>query len=489
MTADIPAGAASHVTVDWQAIDWRKANQNVRRLQARIVKAIQEGRWGKVKTLQRLLTRSFSAKALAVKRVTENQGKNTAGVDGQTWNTSLKKAAAINSLRQHGYRPQPLRRTYIPKGNGKMRPLGIPTMRDRAMQALYLLALEPIAETTGDLNSYGFRTARSTADAIGQCFNALNRRCSAQWILEGDIKACFDRISHDWLMANIPNEKAILYHWLKAGYLERHVLHPTDEGTPQGGIVSPVLANLTLDGLEKELHNAFSRPRKGQENLVNLVRYADDFIITGRSKELLENEVLPLVVTFLRRRGLELSIEKTRITHIADGFDFLGQNVRKYGGKLLIRPSKKSIHAFLTKVRQIIKANAQSSAGTLVVLLNPIIRGWANYHCHVVSKVVFNSVDHAIFKSLWRWAKRRHPNKPNRWIKDKYFQSVGSRNSVFHGKLDGKNYTLYSAARTPIKRHVKVKSRANPFDPQWYDYFEQRQRRYSVGKPCPSSGI
>jgi RNA-directed DNA polymerase len=182
MTADTPAGAASHNMVDWQAIDWRKANQNVRRLQARIVKAIQEGRWGKAKTLQHLLTRSFSAKALAVKRVTENQGKNTAGVDGQTWNTPLKKAAAISSLRQYGYRPQPLRRTYIPKSNGKRRPLGIPTMRDRAMQALYLLALEPVAETNGDLNSYGFRSARSTADAIGQCFNVLNRRCSAQWI-------------------------------------------------------------------------------------------------------------------------------------------------------------------------------------------------------------------------------------------------------------------------------------------------------------------
>jgi RNA-directed DNA polymerase len=488
MTADSSAGAASHNMVDWQAIDWRKANQNVRRLQARIVKAIQEGRWGKAKTLQHLLTRSFSAKALAVKRVTENQGKNTAGVDGQTWNTPLKKAAAVSSLRQYGYRPQPLRRTYIPKSNGKMRPLGIPTIRDRAMQALYLLALEPVAETNGDLNSYGFRTARSTADAIGQCFNVLNRRCSAQWILEGDIKACFDRISHDWLLTNTPIEKTILRQWLKTGYIERRIWHPTNEGTPQGGIISPVLANLTLDGLEKELKNAFSRPRKGQENLVNLVRYADDFIITGRSKELLESEVLPLVETFLQPRGLELSKEKTHITHITNGFDFLGQNVRKYDGTLLIKPSRKNTHAFLTKVRKTIKANSQSSAGTLVVLLNPIIRGWTNYHRHVVSKAVFNSMDHAIFKSLWQWAKRRHPNKSHCWIKDKYFQTVGSQNWVFHGEADGKNYTLYSAAHTRIVRHIKVISQANPFDPHWYDYFEQRQDRHSVGRPCPSLG-
>ena len=249
-----------------------------------------------------------------------------------------------------------------------------------------------------------------------------------------------------------------------------------------------MLANLTLDGLEKELKNAFSRPRKGQENLVNLVRYADDFIITGRSKEFLESEVLPLVENFLQPRGLELSKEKSHITHITNGFDFLGQNVRKYDGTLLIKPSRKNIHAFLTKVRKTVKANSQSSAGTLVVLLNPIIRGWTNYHRHVVSKVVFNSVDHAIFKFLWQWAKRRHPKKSHCWIKDKYFQTVGSQNWVFHGEVDGKNYTLYSAARTPIVRHVKVKSQANPFDPQWYDYFEQRQCRPSVGKPCPSSG-
>ncbi len=239
MTAHLRAGATSHMEVDWHAIDWQQVNQNVRRLQARIVKATQEGRWNKVRTLQRLLTHSFSGKALAVRRVTENQGKRTPGVDGETWSTPAKKAQAVEALRQRGYRPRPLRRIYIPKQSGGRRPLGIPTMLDRAMQALYLLALDPISETTGDPNSYGFRKARSTADAIAQCFIVLGNRHTAQWVLEGDIASCFDRISHEWLLAHVPMDRAVLRKWLKAGYMEHSILHPTDEGTPQGGILTP----------------------------------------------------------------------------------------------------------------------------------------------------------------------------------------------------------------------------------------------------------
>jgi hypothetical protein len=232
------AGAASRAEVDWHAVDWHRVNQNVRRLQARIVQATQEGRWGRVKALQRLLTHSFSGKALAVRRVTENRGKDTPGVDGATWDTPAKKATAIGALRQRGYRPRPLRRVYIPKKHGKLRPLGIPTMADRAMQALYLLALDPIAETTGDPNSYGFRKERATADAIVQCYTVLAKRASPRWVLEGDIKACFDRISHAWLLAHVPLDKAILRTWLEAGFMERHVLYDTTEGTPQGGITT-----------------------------------------------------------------------------------------------------------------------------------------------------------------------------------------------------------------------------------------------------------
>ena len=272
MTATI-AGATSHDKVNWNAIDWQTANQTVNRLQARIVKATQEGRWGKVNALQHLLTHSFCAKALAVKRVTENSGKHTPGVDKEIWNMPTKKAAAISSLRQRGYRPKPLRRIYILKKNGKMRPLGIPTMKDRAMQALYRLALDPIAETTADVNSYGFRLQRSTADAIEQCFNILATKRSACWILEGDIKSCFDNISHEWLLANIPIDKTTLQKWLKAGFIEKNIFYRTEEGTPQGGIISPVLANMTLDGLERKLKSIF---RQKPSQKVNLVRYADD---------------------------------------------------------------------------------------------------------------------------------------------------------------------------------------------------------------------
>jgi RNA-directed DNA polymerase len=226
----------------WNQIAWLRCERQARRLQARIVKATREGRWGKVKALQRLLTCSFSGKALAVKRVTENQGKRTPGVDSASWTTPVAKLKAIGSLQRRGYKPLPLRRVYIPKANGKQRPLGIPTMKDRAMQALYLLALEPIAETTADPNSYGFRPERSTADALQQCFNVLCRGCSPQWVLEGDIKGCFDHISHDWMLRHVPTDKAALEKWLKAGYLENRTLFPTEAGTPQGGIISPTLA-------------------------------------------------------------------------------------------------------------------------------------------------------------------------------------------------------------------------------------------------------
>jgi RNA-directed DNA polymerase len=239
------AGAFSHKEVNWDSIDWNLVNQNVKRLQARIVKATQEGRWGKVKALQRLLTHSFSGKALAVRRVTENQGKRTPGVDQQIWDTPERKSQAIDQLRQRGYKPLPLKRVYIPKDKNRLRPLSIPTMKDRAMQALYLEGLDPIAETIADPNSYGFRKDRSPADAIQQCFNALAQKTSAQWILKCDIKSCFDRISRRWLLENVLMDKNILERWLKAGFMDKNVLYFTEAGTPQGGVVSPVLMNLT----------------------------------------------------------------------------------------------------------------------------------------------------------------------------------------------------------------------------------------------------
>src|SRR5271155_2182561 len=369
--------AASGPESQWEQIDWSQCEQKVRRLQARIVKATQEGRHGKVKALQWLLTHSFYGRALAVKRVTHNQGKNTPGVDGAIWRTPASRYKAIGALRRRGYFPQPLRRVYIPKSNGKLRPLGIPTMKDRAMQALYLLALLPVAETTADPNSYGFRPKRSTADAISQCFIVLSHKTSAQWVLEGDIRGCFDNISHAWMLDHISTDKEVLRKWLKAGFMENRTLFPTEAGTPQGGIISPTLANLTLDGLERLLKATFDRKAarwKADNPKVNFVRYADDFIITGSSKELLEDEVKPLVERFLLERGLQLSPEKTCITHIEDGFDFLGQNLRRHGRKVLTTPSKKNLHAFLEKVRGAIKRNSTAKQANLIGILNPIIR-------------------------------------------------------------------------------------------------------------------
>lgn len=299
-------------------------------------------------------------------------------------------------------------------------------------------------------------------------------------MLEGDIKACFDRISHDWLLTHVPMDNIILRKWLKAGFIEKTILKPTEEGTPQGGIISPVLANFALDGLEKKLREKYPKASTlSRKAKANLVRYADDFIITGSSKELLEKEVKPLVEQFMHERGLELSQEKTKITHIDDGFNFLGQNVRKYNGKVIAKPSTKNVAAFLNKVREIIKSQAQATAGNLVAQLNPIIRGWANYHRHVSSKQTFVKIDHAIFQTLWQWAVRRHPKKPKRWVKDKYFHTSERQKWVFCGDMVGKEGKLYQvqllrASSVAITRHTKIKGEANPYDPTWKIYFEER---------------
>ena len=330
----IRAGALINDAKNWKSIDWNYARREVRRLQVRIAKAVKENRWNKVKVLQYLISRSFYAKLLAVKRVTSNKGKKTPGVDGVLWQGARAKGRAVYSLRRRGYKPQPLRRIYIPKKNGKKRPLSIPTMYDRAMQALYKLSLAPVEETTADRNSYGFREGRSCADAIQAAFNALSKPNSATWVLEGDIKGCFDNISHEWMLRNIVMDKLVLQKWLKAGYVENGITYPTRKGTPQGGIISPMLSNITLDGLEEAVRCAV--PRRSR---VNFVRYADDFIITGKSKRLLENQIKPAVEGFLAERGLTLSQEKTVITYIKKGFTFLGQTFRKHGRVLHVTPS------------------------------------------------------------------------------------------------------------------------------------------------------
>ena len=313
-----------------------------------------------------------------------------------------------------------------------------------------------------------------------------------RWLLARDIQRgggggqsvewFFDNFGHGWLESHIPMDKKVLSGWLKAGYVESGKLFPTEAGTPQGGIASPTIANVALDGLEAVLTERFGSTAKSMNQFrVRLVRYADDFIITGNSKELLEREVKPCVEAFLAARGLELSQEKTRITHISEGFDFLGQNVRKYDGKLLIKPSARNVKAFLDKVRETIRANRSTKQEALIDLLNPMIRGWANYHRHVVAKRTYAAVDSHIWQALWRWARRRHPNKSCGWVRRKYFRTLDHQHWVFAVATRGYNgepriLALLSATETRIVRHVRVKSDANPFDPVWDFYFAQRQR-------------
>ncbi len=465
---------ASSAYADWNAINWRDVHAKVRRLQVRIAKAEKEKRHGKVKALQWLLTHSFTAKLWAVRRVVINNGKRTPGVDGVIWRTPGEKMEAARSLKRRGYQPQPLKRIYIPKKNGKLRPLSIPTMRDRAKQALYMLALNPVAEVRADPNSYGFRTYRSTADALGQCFCVFAKKNSPTVVFEADIEACFDRISHEWLLANIPMDKAILRKWLAAGYLEDSVLHPTEEGTPQGGIISPVLANLTLDGLERVAHEALPR-----RSLVNVVRYADDFIVTARTPEQLREKVIPAIEAFLAERGLKLSAEKSKITNIETGFDFLGANIRKYNGKLLMKPSPKSVKTFLGGIRAFIKAHPEITIYEMIRRLNSRIRGWANYFRNLVSSRIFTKVDTAIYWAMWQWIRRKHPKKPVYWILRKYKRRNAQGVSVigaFTRNRQGemRPVDLFRAASLAIRRHVKVLAKATDFDPEYEGYFRRR---------------
>jgi RNA-directed DNA polymerase len=482
-------GAPHNPAKNWDFINWRKVEGEVKRMQMRIAKAIREGKYGKAKSLQWMLTHSFTAKALAVRNVTENRGQRTPGIDGEIWRNKKQKMNAIGCLGRKGYRPQPLRRIYIPKKNGKKRPLSIPTMRDRSMQALHALALKPVAESIADRNSYGFREGRCCADAISQCFNVLSKWWSPGWVLEADIESCFDKISHEWLLSRIPMDRDIQRKWLQVGYMEERRWYPSPAGTPQGGIISPLLANLTLDGLEKAVADAIPQGIRK----VNMIRYADDFIITGPSRELLEEQVKPALQKFLAERGLTLSESKTRITQIDEGFNFLGQNIRKYRGKLLITPAKANVKAFRQKVGATIRANLGVRPEKMIGELNPILRGWANYHRHIVAKRRFASLDFDIGKALFAWAHRRHPKKSAAWVKRKYFTNANGE-GVLNARIadcDGKKRViqLYRLAKTVMQWHIKVKAEAHPYHPAYQEYFERRKcfawKVYSTGANTP----
>ena len=437
----------------WNSIDWKKIRSYVNRLQTRIAKATHDGKWNLVKRLQYLLTNSHSAKLLAVRIVSQNRGSRTSGVDGIRWLRPYEKMRAALSITHKRYKAQPLKRIYIPKpGKDTKRPLSIPTMYDRTMQALYALALQPVAETSADVRSFGFRLFRSAQDVSQYAFLCLRHTKSAQWILEGDIKGCFDNISHEWLKDNIPMEQSVLSQFLKADYIFEQKLYHTDKGTPQGGIISPILANMTLDGIESILNEQYPDMK------VHFIRYADDFLVTAPSKEVAE-EICGLIRVFLAERGLELSESKTLITHINDGFDFLGWSFRKYDGVLIIKPSRESIKKISDKVRKIIHKAAAWTQEQLIKALNPIITGWANYHRHIVAKETFQKLDNIIWNMLWRWAKRRHSKKGHKWIARRYWHTEGTRNWVF--KTGMAKLVLF--ADTKISRHVMVKLDKNPF--------------------------
>jgi RNA-directed DNA polymerase len=436
---------------------------------------------------------------MAVKRVTSSQGKNTPGVDGQVWRTNLQKTKGIFALKRQGYKPKPLRRIYIPKKSGSkdLRALSIPCIFDRAYQALHLLALEPLVEEWADPNAYGFRLKRSAHDAREQCFNVLAKGKSATWILEGDIRACFDRISQDHLLETIPMDKTILRKFLKAGYIDKRQHFPTTAGVPQGGVCSAALAVMALSGIEGCVRSKNNRQRDKEK--INMIAYADDFVITAASKELLTNKVMPILVDALAKVGLELSPTKTKITHIEDGFDFLGFNVRKYkNGKLLIKPAKANVIRFLKEIRATIKKGAALPTDQLIYTLNSRLTGWVNYYRTSVSAEVFAKVDQEIFQALMRWAMKRHARKGKKWIVKKYFTRRGGDNWRFHcivadKKGEVKTLFLKNATDTKIRRHIKIKSEATPFNPLYKEYFKQREeerkRRKTIINFKSSAGL
>ncbi|WP_048151098.1 group II intron reverse transcriptase/maturase [Methanolacinia paynteri] len=448
----------------WDMINWQKVRKIVSRTQIKIAKAANEHNIGKINEFQDKLVHSFPAKLLAVRIVTENEGGDNAGVDGIIWDKDEECMHAACTLDTDNYNAKPLLRIMIPKpGKDEMRPISLPVMYDRAIQALFALALQPVSETWADKRSFGFRKYRSTKDASSYIKSLLDHKNSAEWILEGDIKSCFDKISHDWLLENIPMDKKILSEFLKADYIYQDQRFRTSEGVPQGGVISPFLANMALDGMEDFLETKFSGRK------VHLVRYADDFIVTADTSDT-ALEVKDKLEEFLSIRGLHLSETKTRVAGVSDGFDFLGWSFRKTDNRVVITPSEKSVQGIMARLSEEIMNSKSGNPDQLIGRLNPVIRGWAEYNNHINSNAAFEELDRYLFDELMKWVQNASTKTNRGDIMDKSFEFLCEGEWIFCGG----NEKLLRFTDTKFYYHPPLKLDANPYLEK--GYFTERKR-------------
>lgn len=475
---------------DISQVEWIKIERYVEKLQQRIFNAESQGNHRKVRELQRLLIRSKSALLLSIKQVTQiNKGKRTAGVDGYKALTPKERTELYNKMVVQDislHNPKPAKRIYIEKKNGKLRPLGIPVIKDRVYQNIVKMALEPQWEFRFEPTSYGFRPKRSTHDAIEAIFNKLAPK-KKQWIFEGDFKGCFDNLNHDYILEQLGNfpAKDLIVKWLKAGYIDNKVFNVTEQGIPQGGIISPLLANIALHGLEEAVGVKYYKcKRKGVEKIENrgsisVVRYADDFVIICEKEEEAKS-MYDKLKPYLNKRGLELADDKTRIVHISEGFDFLGFNVKSYKDhnktKLLIKPSKDSIKKFRAKIYDVFEQNKGKNVYSLIYKLNPLIRGTANYWKSTCSSEIFSSMDSYIFGKIVKLLKRLHPTKSWKWKCERYFKpdKTGQSKNKWILTDPDKGVQLYQMGWTSIVRHTLIKMNSTPYNVELKEYFHKR---------------
>ncbi len=488
----------------WNKLPWRKLEQHVYRIQKRIFKAKQQGNTRAVHKLQKLLMKSRAARLLAVRRVTQdNQGKKTAGVDGVKSVTPSQRLEMVECIHpKHGKRKKspPVRRIYIPKpGKIEKRPLGIPVMEIRAQQALAKGALEPEWEACFEANSYGFRPGRSCQDAIQAIFLAICKK--PKYVLDADIAGCFDNINQEALLSKLntyPAMRRMVHSWLKAGMLDQGVFAPTSHGTPQGGVISPLLMNVALHGLETLIVHQLTRRtgKKSQKVNPTVIRYADDFVVLDEELQTIE-QAQGIISAWLKDMGLELKPSKTHITHTLQqyqgkrGFDFLGWTVRQFpvgkthtgtdrwgnalGFKTIITPSKEAVKRHIQELKLLLRKNIHAPQGQLIKELNQVIHGWTNYYRSMVAKETFHHCRYILFQQLQRWAKRRHPHKGKRWISNTYWH-------VDEGK--GWNFTdrrsiLWQHDQTEIQRHTKIKGAASPYNGDLL-YWSKRLRTHPM---------